>query len=58
MEHQEIYYWETEINHGCFKESSDDSAVNCMPKSTVLLYKESNTKDGLPFIIIYRKQGA
>ena len=48
-----LYYWETENSHGQYRAENDEKALEKMPKNCWILYKESDTKDGQPFIILY-----
>lgn len=48
-----IYYWETENANGRLRASSDEEALDNKPENCWVLYKESDTEDGLPFIILY-----
>jgi hypothetical protein len=48
------YYWEGKAFHRCgkFEATNDEEALSKTPPDTVLLYKESDTEDGLPFITL------
>jgi hypothetical protein len=46
------YYWESETSNGSFQAYSDDDArrrVMGIPK-WLILYRESDTSNGLPFV--------
>lgn len=45
------YYFEYPIGHGNFEAENDDKAI-LKVKDNVFLYKESDTKDGLPFVVV------
>jgi hypothetical protein len=49
-----IYYYETTDSHGRLKAASDEEVKLLASKITnlVCLYKESDTPDGTPFIIL------
>jgi hypothetical protein len=50
-----IYYWETTTGHGKKKFENDEVAIRWFEQfanKRLVLYKESETKDGLPFIIL------
>lgn len=55
----EIYYYETDNGHGSVHYADDLSAVNGLRKqfkeSLMVIYKESNTENGQPFIILYER---
>jgi hypothetical protein len=47
------YYWESEYSHGTFIANNDNEAIQMISDTTsITLYKESDTLDGTPFIII------
>ncbi len=48
-----IYYWETETGSGSFYAASDEEALSRKPVGCWVLYKENNTPDGTPFIILF-----
>lgn len=50
------YYWEGPVDSpdcGRFGAKNDAEALAKMPKDSICLYRESNTKDGLPFVFLY-----
>ena len=47
------YYFERLRGCGRFSAKSDEEAKEQMPKDCILLYKESETTDGLPFIVVH-----
>lgn len=47
------YYWEADNSHGQYQADDDASAIEVKPKGCITLYKESDTKDGTPFIIVW-----
>jgi hypothetical protein len=55
------YYYEQEVGYGEFKSNSDNEAknriheFNSKENSLLVLYRESDTLDGLPFVILYKK---
>jgi hypothetical protein len=51
------YYWESDNNdnRGQFQADTDQEAIEEMPKNTLILYKESDTVDGIPFIVVFYK---
>lgn len=50
-----IYYWEGNgPTSGIFQAANDDEALQKISKQKLLcLYKESNTPDGTPFIMVW-----
>ena len=46
------YFWETERGCGEFLATTDDEARKRKPAGCLILYKESDTPDGMPFIIL------
>jgi hypothetical protein len=52
-----LYYWETENSHGQYRAKNDRKALAKIPKKSWVLYKESDTPTGLPFIILYDYKG-
>lgn len=48
----QIYYWESPNGYGEFQAENSDEACRRIPKNCLMLYTESDTKDGLPFIDI------
>lgn len=48
-----LYYYERPYGNGSFEADNDEEAIKSMPRDTLILYKESDTKDGMPFIIVY-----
>lgn len=46
------YYWETENSSGSFQAENDELAKYKAPCKRLILYKESNSKDGFPLIEI------
>jgi hypothetical protein len=46
------YYYETENGCGSFKAENDNEAKERKPRECLILYKESNTTTGVPFIEI------
>lgn len=50
-----IYYYETPNRHGRITAANDDEALAKKPSNCIVLYKENDTEDGTPFIIIYEK---
>lgn len=51
-----IYYYETDRRHGRFNAIDDKEAIDkLMYKNPMVIYKESDTPDGTPFIIIYER---
>lgn len=51
------YYVETLTRHYSFQAESDEKALAQLNKPNVLvMYKESETPDGTPFIILYEKE--
>ena len=53
---RQIYYYETPSSSSPRRlyAEYDDEAKQKMPNSCIYLYKESDTKDGTPFIEIYK----
>jgi hypothetical protein len=51
------YYWEKlfgcKPDHGQFKAYNDTEALEKRPVESILLYRESDTPDGRPFIVIF-----
>ena len=47
-----IYCWETMTGSGSFPADSDEEALERVPKDYLIVYKEDDTTDGLPFIIV------
>jgi hypothetical protein len=54
------YYYETDMSHGHSQFSNDEHAKNTLlylfNKRLMVIYKESNTQNGLPFIIVYERK--
>lgn len=54
------YYWENPVgmNPDCgrFMAKDDEEALKKMPKTSLVLYRESDTIDGYPFVTIYEKR--
>lgn len=48
-----VYYWETINSSGQFRAGSDQEALKKMPSDCLALYRESDTEDGLPFIMVH-----
>lgn len=48
-----IYYYELTHGFGKLTASDDREALKKMPSNTILLYKESDTENGCPFIVVY-----
>jgi hypothetical protein len=48
----QTYYYETNNGQGEFKAQSNEEALKLMPPDTTCLYTESDTRNGLPFIIV------
>ena len=48
-----LYYYEASCGHGRLRAKSDTEALKNMPSGTTILYKESDTPDGTPFIVIW-----
>lgn len=48
------YYWESKTSFGQFKASSDEEAKEKVSRfsSKSFLYRESETEDGTPFVVI------
>jgi hypothetical protein len=57
----EIYYWESDFRYGEFKAESDQKAIEKAFKKMyggdqlLVVYKESETDDGTPFIVVWEK---
>ena len=51
-----IYYWESANDYGEYKAASDEVALKLMHENTILLYRESDTTDGMLFVILYEKE--
>jgi hypothetical protein len=55
------YYYEQEVGYGEFKSVNDNEAKKRIPEFNskknplLVLYRESDTLDGLPFVILYKK---
>ena len=47
-----IYYWESNTGSGSFRVENDELAKSIPPRGYLILYKESDSSDGLPFIEI------
>ncbi|MEK6832786.1 MAG: hypothetical protein AABY32_01970 [Nanoarchaeota archaeon] len=58
MDKATCYYWESESDHGNVYASSDEEAINITKENAnlVIIYKESKTDDGLPFITVWKCQ--
>jgi len=57
----ETYYYETKKRgHQCFNFKSDQEAIKSITKKygkeLEIIYKESPTKDGTPFIVIWEQK--
>ena len=52
-----IYYWESELDNGQIVSENDYEAIKQLRHKSDLLgiYKESDTKDGTPFLLIWEK---
>lgn len=54
------YYWESRTAYGCINEESDEAAVKSVlkdiPGEIWTVYRESDSKTGLPFVILYNKE--
>lgn len=51
------YYWEGPGTlHGRLKAVSDAQALRMRPKHATLLYRESNTCDGRPFVVLFERE--
>lgn len=52
-----IYYWESELDNGQIVSENDEEAIKQLRHKSDLLciYKESDTKDGTPFLLIWEK---
>lgn len=54
------YYWESKTAYGSFNEEDDEAAVKSalkdIPGEIRTVYRESDSKDGLPFVILYDKK--
>ncbi len=52
-----IYYYEYPVGHhldrGQLQAESDEEALKKMPKAVYYMYRESDTSDGLPFVVVY-----
>lgn len=53
---QRYYYWESEDNHGAFQAPSDEVALERWQSDWWVLYRESDTDDGVPFLYL-KEQG-
>lgn len=55
-----VYYYENEDGYsplfGRFNVENDEIAKKLIPETTLILYKESETNDGTPFIVVYEKK--
>lgn len=51
-----IYYYELPFFFGNFEAADDEEALVKMPKGCMILYKESDTEDGTPFIVLYEQE--
>ena len=55
------YYWESKTSYGSFNANDDkeavESALKDIPGEIWTVYREADTKDGLPFTILYEKPG-
>jgi len=53
-----IYYWETELRNGRIVAKNDREALRkLLTKSHLLcIYKESDTKDGRPYLIVWERK--
>ncbi len=70
MIHQEVqtdraldettYYWEGRSlgRHGLFQAKTDEEAIQRVPSDCILLYKESDTADGTPFIVVLENKSS
>lgn len=53
-----IYFWETEKDSGLIFAQNDEEAIKKFRKyesKLLCLYKQSNTKDGTPFQIVWEQ---
>jgi hypothetical protein len=52
------YYWENRLGMmpscGTVFASSDEEAAKKIPDTAICLYRESDTSDGLPFVVLFR----
>ena len=52
-----IYYWENSVgmspDHGRVEAETDSEALQKMPKTAICLYRESDTPDGTPFVLVF-----
>lgn len=61
METNQLYYWEKESGFGGpykARFTSDQAAIEWLTKvpNLLMIYKESNTVDGMPFIAVWEKK--
>jgi len=52
------YYYETsglyrDKDYGQYEAENDGQAIAMMPEGTIILYRESDTPDGTPFIVVW-----
>ena len=55
------YYWESKTSYGCFNDTDDDRAVKSALRdipNVLVVYKESDTESGVPFIVLYKEEKA
>lgn len=54
-----LYYYETEFSDGHCRFKDDQTAIEYLTSlpSLVCIYKESDTEDGIPFIMVWEKGG-
>ncbi len=59
MKTQKTYYYENPVgtrpDHGQFTAADDAEALAKMPVTAIFLYRESDTPDGTPFVVVYEK---
>lgn len=50
------YYWESDNNSGKFDANNDVEAISKIRQEWIVVYKESDSTDGQPFIVIHEKR--
>ena len=54
----QIYYWENPVgkkpDHGRLVAEDDTEALRKTPKTAICAYKESESENGLPLVMIYK----
>lgn len=50
-----IYYWEADRGHGSFRAAHDSEAVRMRPVNAIVVYRESDTLTGEPFVVLWEQ---